>query len=142
MTTKQALQLLTTLRPKTSYSLSHIDTCSSDYFSGHHLPVAQVLVDENSTYQNIKDGLLSYYATEHIEDLDTEAYERAVNELFEEVASVYAESLNEFKVYLKEKPFPVTTVPLILKGVGSMEEQDEWDLYMFFTVETLGEDDE
>jgi hypothetical protein len=123
MTTKQALQLLTTLRPKTSYSLSHIDTCSSDYFSGHHLPVVQVLVDENSTYQDIKDGLLSYWATDHIEDLDTEAYELAVNELFENFTSL-------------------DYVPDTLAYVGGSMEEEDWDLYMYFTVETLGEDDE
>jgi hypothetical protein len=124
MTTKQALQLLTTLRPKTSYSLSHIDTCSSDYFSGHHLPVVQVLVDENSTYKDIKDGLLSYWATDHIEDLDTEAYELAVNELFESFTTL-------------------DYVPDTLAYVGgSMEDDDMWDLYMYFVIETLGEDDE
>jgi hypothetical protein len=122
MTTKQALQLLTTLRPKTRYSLSHIDTCSSDYFSGHHLPVAQVLVDENSTYQDIKDGLLSYYATDHIEDLDTEAYELAVNELFENFTSL-------------------DYVPDTLACVGGSMEEEDWDLYMYFVID-LGEDDE
>lgn len=122
MTTKQALQLLTTLRPKTTYSLSHLDTCTSDYFSGHHLPVAQVLVDENSTYQDIKNSLLSYWATDHIEELDTEAYETAVNELFENFTSL-------------------DYVPDSLADVGSMEEED-WDLYMYFVIETLGEDDE
>jgi hypothetical protein len=122
MTTKQALQLLTTLRPKTSYSLSHIDTCSSDYFSGHHLPVVQVLVDENSTYQNIKDGLLSYWATDHIEDLDIEAYELAVNELFENFTSL-------------------DYVPDTLAYVGGSMEEEDWDLYMYFVID-LGEDDE
>jgi hypothetical protein len=122
MTTKQALQLLTTLRPKTRYSLSHIDTCSSDYFSGHHLPVVQVLVDENSTYKDIKDGLLSYWATDHIEDLNTEAYELAVNELFENFTSL-------------------DYVPDTLAYVGGSMEEEDWDLYMYFVID-LGEDDE
>lgn len=123
MTTKQALQLITTLRPKTVYSLHHLDTCTTDYFSGHHLPVAQVLVDENSTYQTIKDGLLSYWATDHIEELDTEAYELAVHELFENFTSL-------------------DYVPDLLADVGSMEDDEQWDLYMYFVIETLGEDDE
>ena len=123
MTTKQALQLLTTLRPKTTYSLHHIDTCTTDYFCGHHLPVAQVLVDENSTYKDIKNGLLSYWATDHIEELDTEAYELAVHELFENFTSL-------------------DYVPDSLAYVGGSMEEEDWDLYMYFVIETLGEDDD
>lgn len=123
MTYSQALRLLTVQRNQVRYSISHIDTCTADYFSGHHLPVAQVLVDENSTYKDIKEGLLSYWATDHIEDLDTEAYETAVNELFENFTTL-------------------DYVPDTLADVGSMEDDDMWDLYMYFVIETLGEDDE
>lgn len=123
MTYSQALRLLTVQRNQVRYSLSHIDTCTTDYFPGHHLPVAQVLVDENSTYQDIKNGLLSYWATDHIEDLDVDAYETAVNELFENFTSL-------------------DYVPDTLAEVGSMEDDEQWDLYMYFVIETLGEDDE
>lgn len=123
MTYSQALKLLTVQRNQVRYSISHIDTCNTDYFSGHHLPVAQVLVDENSTYQDIKNGLLSYWATDHIEDLDVDAYETAVNELFENFTTL-------------------DYVPDTLAEVGSMEDDEQWDLYMYFVIETLGEDDE
>ena len=121
MTYSQALRLLTVQRNQVRYSLPHIDTCNTDYFRGHHLPVAQVLVDENSTYQDIKNGLLSYWATDHIEDLDVDAYETAVNELFENFTSL-------------------DYVPDTLAEVGSMEDDEQWDLYMYFTLETVGED--
>ena len=123
MTYSQALRLLTVQRNQVRYSLSHLDTCTTDYFSGHNLPVAQVLVDENSTYQDIKNGLLSYWATDHIEDLDVDAYEAAVNELFENFTTL-------------------DYVPDTLAEVGSMEDDEQWDLYMYFVIETLGEDDE
>lgn len=123
MTYSQALRLLTVQRNQVRYSLSHIDTCNTDYFRGHHLPVAQVLVDENSTYKDIKEGLLSHIATCHIEDLDVDAYETAVNELFENFTTL-------------------DYVPDTLAEVGLMEDDDMWDLYMYFVIETLGEDDE
>lgn len=127
MDTKQALKLLTTVQQdEVRYILSQVDTCTSDYFCGYgsDREVIQVLVDENSTYQDIKSGLLEWQATDHIDELDTEAYESAVEELFKDIK------------------FPATTIPKVLQGVGSMEDCDEWDLYMFFTLETLGEDDE
>lgn len=127
MDTKQALKLLTTVQQnEVRYILSHVDTCTSDYFCGYgsDREVIQVLVDETSTYQDIKDGILTWQARDHIEDLDVEAYTEAVMELFKDIK------------------FPATTIPKVLQGVGSMEDKEDWDLYMFFTLETLGEDDE
>lgn len=99
------------------YTLSHIDTCRADYFSGHHLPVVQVLVDENTTYQDIKLALLDTYSSvDHIEDIDTDKYVEAVHDLFSNFTSL-------------------DYVPDTLYEVGSMEEQEEWDLYMYFVVE-------
>ena len=127
MDTKQALKLLTTVQQgKVRYLLSHVDTCTSDYFCGYgsDREVVQVLVDENSTFQDIKSGLLSSQATDHIDELDIEAYELAVEELFKDIK------------------FPTMYIPKVLQGVGSMVDEENWDLYMFFTLETLGEDDE
>jgi hypothetical protein len=124
MTYRQALQLLNVKREQTTYQLNYFCTCTTDYFQGSSKPVVQVLVDENSTFQDIQSNLLEYIATCHLEDLDVEAYEKAVNAYFDNI------------------PFMATRIPEQLKGVGSMEEQDEWDLYMYFTVETLGENDE
>lgn len=106
------------------YSLHHIDTCTSDYFSGHHLPVIQVLVDEETTYQNIKDSLLDIYtSTDHIEDLNVEEYKEAVEELFTNFTSL-------------------NYVPDTLYNVGTFEEREENDLYMYFVLETIEEEDE
>lgn len=105
------------------YTLSHIDTCRADYFSGHHLPVVQVLVDENTTYQDIKLALLdTYNSIDHIEDIDTDKYVEAVHDLFSNFTSL-------------------DYVPDSFYEVGSMEEQEEWDLYMYFVVEGV-EDEE
>jgi hypothetical protein len=122
MTYRQALQLLNVKREQTTYQLNYLCTCTTDYFQGSSKPVVQVLVDENSTYQDIKSNLLEYIATCHLEDLDIEAYELAVNDLF------------------KNFTFLATRVPEQLINIGSMEEQDEWNLYMYFTLETVGED--
>jgi len=124
MTTKQALQLLTVQREQTTYQLNYLCTCTTDYFQGSSKPVVQVLVDENSTFQDIKSNLLEYIATCHLEDLDVEAYESAVDSFF------------------ANKLFMATTIPVQLKGVGSMEDDDMWDLYIYFVIETLGEDDD
>ena len=124
MDTKQALKLLTTAQQnEVRYRLSHVATCTSGYFSGSHLPVVQVLVDEVSTYQEVKDSLLNWQAHDHIEDLDVEAYTEAVMELFSNFTDLYH-------------------IPDVLANLGSAEDEEGWDLYMFFTLETLGEDDE
>lgn len=103
------------------YTLSHIDTCRADYFSGHHLPVVQVLVDENTTYQDIKLAMLDTYSSiDHIEDIDTDKYVEAVHDLFSNFTSL-------------------DYVPDTLYEVGSMEKEEEWDLYMYFVVEGVKE---
>lgn len=105
------------------YTLSHIDTCNSQYFSGHHLPVIQVLVDENTTYQDIKLAMLDTYSSiDHIEDIDTDKYVEAVHDLFSNFTSL-------------------DYVPDTLYEVGSMEEEEEWDLYMYFVVEGVKDEE-
>ena len=106
------------------YELNHIDTCCSSYFQGSHLPVIQVLVDENTTYMDIKLALLNHCdSVDHIEDIDLTAYDEAVNSLFTPIASL-------------------TYVPTTLYQVGNMNDHDEWDLYMYFTLKTLEESEE
>ena len=105
------------------YELSHIDTCTSQYFRGHHLPVVQVMVDENTTYQDIKLELLNDYNTWHLDDLNWDVYVEAVHELFANFTSL-------------------TYVPDSLYDVGSMEDCDEWDLYMYFVIETVEEEED
>ena len=104
------------------YELSHIDTCCSDYFRGSHLPVIQVLVDENTTYLDIKIALLDVYsATDHIENLNTDAYVEAVHSLFHHFTTL-------------------AYVPEILYNVGNMNDFPEWDLYMYFVLEEVEEE--
>lgn len=98
------------------YSLNHISTCTSDYFSGHHLPVIQVLVDENTTYFDIKLALLdTYQSIGHIDDIDTHLYVEAVHDLFINITSL-------------------DYVPSVLHNVGNMSDCEDWDLYMYFTL--------
>lgn len=41
------------------FDLNHVDTCSPDYWSGHHLPHLQIPVFKNMTLDDIKQALLS-----------------------------------------------------------------------------------
>lgn len=101
------------------YNLVNVDICNSQYFGGHHLPVVQVLVDENTTYQQIKNALLDVYSsTDHIEDIDIEAYVQAVEDLFSNFTTL-------------------DYVPDGFYGIGSFEDDEEHDVYMYFVVETI-----
>ena len=109
------------------YILHHIDTCLPDYFCGNHNPVIQIAVYPDSTYQTIKDDLLDIYqATDHIEDLDVDAYKIAVNEAFQGVDDMNA-------------------TPKACLWIESYNEDDNSDycesVYMFFALETI-EDEE
>ncbi|MFA6201274.1 MAG: hypothetical protein WC679_12810 [Bacteroidales bacterium] len=104
------------------YDLTNIDLCNSQYFRGHHLPVVQVLVDENTTYKDVKLALLDTYSSiDHLEDIDTEAYVEAVNAFFENFTSL-------------------DYVPDSFCDIGSAEENEEHDVYMYFVIETVEED--
>ena len=123
ITASRPVHNLVTKGNNMGYKLNHIDTCTSPYFRGHHLPVVQVIVDENTTYQDIKLSLLdTYYSIDHIEDIDSDKYVEAVHDLFSNFTSL-------------------SYVPDTLYEVGSMEDCDEWDLYMYFVIETVEEDE-
>jgi hypothetical protein len=77
------------------------------------------MVDENTTYQDIKLALLDTYSSvDHIEDINLDKYVEAVHELFANFTTL-------------------TYVPESLYAVGNMEDFDEWDLYMYFTITTI-----
>jgi hypothetical protein len=81
------------------------------------------MIDENTTYQDIKLALLDTYSSiDHIEDIDVDKYVEAVHELFSNFTTL-------------------TYVPDSLYDVGNMEDFDQWDLYMYFTITTV-EDEE
>jgi hypothetical protein len=100
------------------YDINHLATCHSDYFQGSRLPVVQVMVDENTTYQDIKIALLDDFSTWHLVKLDLDKYVEAVHELFANFTTL-------------------TYVPDTLYDVGNMEDYDEWYLYMYFTITTI-----
>ncbi len=71
------------------YELNHIATCTSDYFSGHHLDVVQIAVLNTTTYGDIKNMMKDfYYAVDNIEDIDLEVYSEAVDTLFESITDL------------------------------------------------------
>lgn len=107
------------------YKVWLADHCNSQYFRGHHLPIVQVMVDGNTTYQELKVELLNWQNSDHIDDLDWDAYQDAVDELFDAI-----------KEDPSNKVFPDMEVPT------TEEEMEEWDCFAFFAIEPIGEDDE
>ncbi len=115
------------------YNIAHIYTCNSQYFGGHHLPIVQVLVDENTSFKDIKE-VLSYLQTyEHLfEDdrfstgFDVDAYKAAVEEVFS---------------YVERNHVSLERIPNDLEGIGSMDDDEEWDCYMYFVVEQVGDEE-
>lgn len=100
------------------YNLYHHATMNSQFYGWHHLPVIQVLVDGKTTYEDVKDMLLNvYYSTDHIEDLNTEEYIKAVEVLFKDVKldEVFDDRLDV---------------------VEEAEDWDDYDCYAFFVLET------
>ena len=65
-------------------TLNYIDTCVSDYFNGHHLPVVQIPVVSTSTYGEVREELLDINSSiDHLEGLDEEDYRNAVSCMFD-----------------------------------------------------------
>jgi hypothetical protein len=102
------------------YTLQYHSTSTPDYFEDSNLPVVQVLVDESSSINSIKDDLTSYPAMYLVQELDNfspSLYQAAVDNLFPNVR------VEDSNLALTE-----------LIGVGSSDDDDEWDLYMYFTL--------
>lgn len=109
---------------KKKYFLHHLDTCTGDYFRGYHNDVVQVIVDGSTTYADIKDMLLDVsWSTEHIEDLDDDAYKLAVEVMFggvKDMTDVFDKSIE--------------VCP---------EDEDLWEhCYIFFGLDTEEEDED
>jgi len=98
-----------------------------EHFRGHHLPVVSVMVDRNTTYRQIMEGLLDYQTWEHLEgedDFDKEKYFLAVEEYFDDTLDF------------------IDKVPTSIKHTHDFswfEEDEETHYYVFFT---LGENHE
>jgi nucleoid-associated protein YejK len=121
-----------------TYELKYIETCLSDYFSGYGKPVIQVPVDGNTTVEQVKDYLLSYWATEHIEELETESYEKAVLEYMTDICT-YAVgkvlSLEDIgKVMAKKWD---STLPIY----ETEEDYDEGEIYSYFALVEIEEEE-
>lgn len=107
------------------YELNHIDTCTSDYFSGHHLEVVQIAVLNTTTYSDIKNMLKDfYYAVDHIENIDLDVYAVAVDELFEGITNMNA-------------------IPNCCLGIEEHSSDDDYydDVYMFFSLGRFSADE-
>lgn len=110
-----------------SYTLQYLDTCLPDYFRGYHNPVIAFPVTSKSTYGQIKEDLLYWQNTEHIDDLDDEAFNRAVESLLSLVT-------------LSDIPKVCNFIP----DYGD-EDEDEYEYcssYMFFGLDEICEEEE
>ena len=111
------------------YTISHVATCCTDYWRGHHLPNFSITVTGGSTYKDIKDAMLDWQTTDHLDRelfRDSEDYNNfrdAVEELFD--------GLDLDKVFDARLDTPQTE-----------EEWDYWDCCAFFVVEMEEEGDE
>ena len=106
------------------YEIDLVDVCNSQYFRGHHKLCFQLMVCGNTTYQELMVDMLNWQNTDHIEDLDWDAFQTAVDDFFSVV-----------KCDMSEKVFDFLDTPT------TDEEAEEWDCYAYFTIDT-GEDDE
>tara|TARA_R110000787_G_scaffold213831_1_gene323270 strand:- start:291 stop:596 length:306 start_codon:yes stop_codon:yes gene_type:complete len=63
-----------------THTIRYIDLCTPSYFNGSSNPVFAVIVDGNSTYQDIKDSMLDdYNSNESFPEMDIES---ALNDFF------------------------------------------------------------
>jgi len=106
---------------KHTYEINHVETSTPSYFSGSHNPVIQVPVTNKSTYQEVKDYLLSYEATEHLEDdlYDKESYQEYVNKLFQGL--------------------DLNAIPKCCTYIEDLTDESDFDecVYMYFTIQSF-----
>ena len=112
------------------FRVTHIDTCCTDYFRGHHLPIFQISVTGLTTYKELLGMCLEWQTTDHLDEQlfrnseDYNAFRDAINEMFNSVEDMDA-------IFCQSLDVPETE-----------EEQEYWDCCAFFAVEILGEDDD
>lgn len=108
------------------YTISHVDTCCSDYFGGHHLPNFSIMVTGESTYAYLKEVMLDWQTTDHLDyELfrDSEDYNNfrdAIEELFQD---------SEDMGTMQDTFDPRIDTP------QTEEEWEYWDCCAFFVVE-------
>ena len=70
------------------YTINHVATCCTDYFGGHHLPNFSIMVVGTATYKDIRDMMLDWQTTDHLDrelfrdSEDYNSFRDAVEELF------------------------------------------------------------
>ena len=118
-----------------NFSLAYITTCATDYFSGYHLPVVQVLVDCETTIQDLADSLNSADTYDHLpEEITSENYKQAVLEYFT-------------TLFLNWKTLPVDEDSKNFwnlkwdSSLESMEDYEEYDVYSYFCLEEIENED-
>jgi hypothetical protein len=119
--------------PTKNFNIHHVDTCCSDYFKGHHLPSFCLYADGNTTYRNLKEEMLNWINTDH---LTYELFKTQADwDLFQDaVENAFLEVEHEGKldcVFNNKLEIPVTE-----------EEQECYNCYAWFVVETEGDDNE
>jgi hypothetical protein len=108
------------------YTIHHVATCCSDYFGGHHLPNFSIMVTGESTYDYLKEVMLDWQTTDHLDHelfRDSEDYNNfrdAVEELFQD---------SEEAGTMQDTFDPRIDTP------QTEEEWDYWDVNAFFAVE-------
>ena len=113
-----------------TFKVSHVDTCCTEYFGGHHLPNFAISVTGNTTYKELLGMCLEWQNTDHLDEElfrnseDYNAFRDAILEMFSTVEDMDA-------IFQPSLDVPETE-----------EEMEYWDCCAFFTVEILGEDDE
>ena len=111
------------------YTIHHVDTCCTDYWGGHHLPNFSVMVTGGSTYKDVRDAMLDWQTTDHLD-----------RELFRD-----SEDYNNFRDAVEELFIRIDLDKVFdarLETPQTEEEWDYWDCCAFFVVEMEEEGDE
>ena len=119
------------IEPKiVSMSIDHAATCYPDYFGGHQYSFC-LYADGNTTYQDLKEGMLDWQNTDHLNynlfktDYEWGLYQDAVELLFHDAEE--AGTMND--IFDPRLDIPVTE-----------EEQEEYSCYAWFIIEPEFED--
>jgi len=103
------------------YTIQHATTCCSDYFM-HHLPNFSVMVTGESTYAHIKEIMLEWQTTDHLD-----------GELFRD-----SDDYNNFRDAVEELFHDSAMQDMFDESINTPRTEEEWSYhscYAFFVVE-------
>lgn len=72
------------------YTIDNVDICNGSFFGGHHKPWFCILVDGTTTCNEVKEEMLDWQTTEHLEMDSWEDFVEAVDVLFNRVVDMNA----------------------------------------------------